>query len=55
MDDERISRQLTNRSSVSRRMIEQFFTELEGPDRDWQDYDLGILLEEDRISLIVGE
>ena len=29
-------------TSVSKRMIDQFFTEVEGPDRDWQqddDYD----------------
>jgi hypothetical protein len=29
----------TSFSTVSQRMIEQFFTEVEGPDRDWQDYD----------------
>ena len=26
-------------SSVSGRMIEQFFTEVEGPDRDWSDFE----------------
>ena len=26
-------------TSISKRMIDQFFTEEEGPDRDWQKYD----------------
>ena len=39
-------------SGVSRRMIEQFFTEIEGPDRDWQQYEL-ISVKEDRYSLII--
>lgn len=40
---------------VSRRMIEQFFTEVEGPDRDWQqELDNGMLLYEDRAELTLG-
>jgi len=35
ISDEHVS----TRSSVSRLMIEQFFNEEEGPDRDWQKYD----------------
>jgi hypothetical protein len=27
-------------SGVSRQMIDQFFTDVEGPDRDWQDYEV---------------
>jgi hypothetical protein len=29
----------SHNTSVSRLMIEQFFTEVEGPDRDWVQYD----------------
>ena len=42
-------------SGVSRRMIEQFFTEVEGPDRDWRDPDEDIYGEENRDELIVEE
>ena len=40
-------------SGVSKRMIEQFLTEVEGPDRDWQQTDQ-VLLEEDRETLIAS-
>ena len=39
-------------SDISRLMIAQFFTEIEGPDRNWEQEDLG-LLEEDRDTLIL--
>ena len=42
-------------SGVSRRMIEQFFTEVEGPDRDWRDPDEDIYGEENRDELIVED
>ena len=44
-------------SGVSRRMIDQFFTDVEGPDRDWADRDLDFLddQEEDWKELIVDE
>ena len=32
-------------------MIEQFFTEEEGPDRDWQKYDYDVFQEDDRDEL----
>jgi hypothetical protein len=38
-------------SGVSRKMIEQFFKDVEGPDRDWQDQEYEIY--EDRQELIV--
>ena len=38
--DDIFARHASNRSSgISKRMIDQFFTEVEGPDRDWQQYD----------------
>ena len=33
-------------SGVARRMIEQFFTEIEGPDRDWRDTEYEIYEDE---------
>jgi hypothetical protein len=41
VDSESSEDDSTLAKSVSRRMIEQFFTEIEGADRDWQkeDYD----------------
>ena len=41
MDSDTSEDDSTLAKSVSRRMIEQFFTEIEGADRDWQkeDYD----------------
>ena len=39
-------------SGISKLMIEQFFTEIEGPDRTWEQEDLG-LFEEDRDILIL--
>jgi hypothetical protein len=35
-------------------MIEQFFTEVEGPDRDWREEDY-YLFDEDRLQLIVTD
>ncbi len=40
-------------STVSRRMIEQFFTEVEGPDRDWMKDDYDRFNDEDRQELII--
>ena len=37
---------------VSQRMIDQFFTEVEGPDRDWSEDDYDVFDEEDRDQLI---
>ena len=42
-------------SGVSRRMIEQFFTEVEGPDRDWRDPDENIFGEGEREELILAD
>jgi hypothetical protein len=39
--------------SVSRRMLEQFFTEVEGPDRDWQEDDYEVYSNENRLPLII--
>ena len=36
----------TGRSEVSKLMIAQFFTEVEGPDRNWIDEDYGLLWED---------
>ena len=36
-------------------MIEQFFTEVEGPDRDWTDPDENIFGEEEREELILAD
>jgi hypothetical protein len=44
---------LARPSSVSRRMIEQFFTEIEGPDRDWQYEDYDMYEDRDRPELIM--
>ncbi len=41
--------------SVSRIMIEQFFTEIEGPDRDWQQEDYDEYLDIDRQDLIITD
>ena len=50
--DDISARHMSNRSSgISQRMIDQFFTEVEGPDRDWQqddNYD-DMFGEEDRL------
>ena len=32
-----------NSSGISKLMIDQFFTEIEGPDRNWEQEDLGDL------------
>ena len=45
--------ELANSPNVSRRMIEQFFTEIEGPDRDWQEEDYDVFADEDRSVLII--
>ena len=38
--NERVSRKISSHASgIARRMIEQFFTEEEGPDRDWSQSD----------------
>jgi hypothetical protein len=36
-------------------MIEQFFTEEEGPDRDWQRQEHDVFVIEDREELVVDE
>ncbi len=41
-----------NSSGISKLMIDQFFTEIEGPDRTWEQEDLG-LFEENRDILIL--
>ena len=41
-----------NSSGISKLMIDQFFTEIEGPDRNWEQEDLGDL-DEDRDTLIL--
>ena len=44
--------------SVSRLMIEQFFTEEEGPDRDWEQYNNNSAIfggDDDRSELIIGQ
>ena len=55
--DEKIARRTTETvhrrsSGISKLMIDQFFTEVEGPDRTWEQEDLG-LSEEDRDTLIL--
>ncbi len=51
--NERASGSYSSRfSGVSKRMIEQLFNQVEGPDRDWQLEDSGIL-DEDRETLII--
>jgi hypothetical protein len=40
-------------SGVTRKMIDQFFTEVEGPDRDWQDYE--IVEDNDRQELLIDD
>ena len=48
-DDEYDTNSSSRSSGVSKRMIQQFFTQEEGPDRDWLKYDnFDMLLEEDR-------
>ena len=50
--DDIYARHMSSRSSgISKRMIDQFFTEEEGPDRDWQKYDDYGLLDEDDLPL----
>ena len=39
IEDEQTTRRS---SSVSKLMIDQFFTDIEGPNRDWQIYDLNL-------------
>ena len=39
---------------ISRRMLEQFFTEVEGPDRDWQRYEDDVFAYDARDELILG-
>ena len=54
--DDTSARHMSNRSSgVSKRMIEQFFTEVEGPDRDWQQYDNNMFEEEYHRSELILE
>ena len=36
-------------------MIDQFFIEEEGPDRDWQKYEYDVLQDDDREELVVDE
>ena len=46
--DGRLSTYVSSRSSsISKRMIDQFFTEVEGPDRDWSQGDYDIFNEDD--------
>ena len=42
----------TYSSEISKSMINQFFTEIEGPDRDWQQEDTFYLLEEDQVESV---
>ena len=46
---------VSSRSSVSKLMIDQFFTEVEGPDRDWSQYDNSDIFgeDDDRSELIL--
>ena len=53
-DDLKSSQDSDHALGISRRMLEQFFTEVEGPDRDWQRYEDDLFADDARDELILG-
>ena len=53
-DADRTRRDTVVYSTVSRKMIEQFFTKVEGPDHDWQDEYYDVFSDIDRLELIIS-
>ena len=54
-DAEQIRQLSYSLTPVSRLMIDQFFKEVEGPDRDWHDEDYEIEMDHERPTLLIEE